>query len=279
MKRSVKQRITWAIVVPIVTTVIAWLLTREAVSSFLIGLMSEIIVLLIELQLDVENTRNSVIATVSLSEAAAFNESLRRLVSDFDAVMAHGDLPFTTTALETLQATGETMAGLRQGYMRIRGLVPAYVKGTSVLQHLRKGGIATAIISNPDDWSSGEIQFYHQVNMDLARAGKQFTRIFILRSTEFLAEHSPIFATMKEEHDAGINVRYAIFDELGGELVRDVGLWDDKLDVNIEFSAAGIFEAAMYTTSPTTIQETRDYLERVLRWSHPFGDVLTKERS
>jgi hypothetical protein len=276
---SLNIRRLLGIIVAFVTALITWFATRDTISSFLTGIVTEVIALLLEIQGDIASTKNAVISTVSLSEKTSSHRPLRELVSDFDAVIIGADPLFATEAQHVIIEANETMAGLKRGCMRVRGPVAAYVKGVSVIKELRKGGIATAIVESPEDWSGGEINYYHKVNIERAKAGLKITRIFIVKDKSFLTSGSPLILAMKEQHDAGIEVRCALFKELERSLVRDVGLWDDQLVVTIEYSTAGALDVATYDKSPAVVKETREYLERVIMRSHPFVDFLKQMAS
>lgn len=260
------------IVAAFLASLIAWIVTREALSSLLIGLVTEQMALLLELQVDLTRTRGIIAETLSISEAAATSESLKRFIADYDTVeRARGSL-FKNEADRVLLQSAEKMADLKRGRITLRG-EDAYFRGVGILETAEKEFLVTDVVTNPDKWSRGEVQSWHKANIKAATGGLRITRFFLVRDKEFLAQGSPIMTTMKEQNDAGIDVRYVLFDELDPDLIRDCGLLDDNISITSQFTPAGKFELFRLDTSPTLVNDTRDYFKRIGPRSHSFTDL------
>jgi len=271
---SVSREILAGTLISVIVGIAVWFFVHDLTLAFMITLISECVALLLGIRINLEDRTGLLLDAISLSEEVASSDELRHLISDYSDVLSQGMHIFKSRANELVVETAEIMAGLRRGHMTIRGLLAAYMKGYHIIQSLHRGGIASAIVNKEDDWSSGEINVYHKMNLQVARAGLDITRVFILRDPEFIRRDSPLFQIMKEQHDSGIKLYYVRFDELDSSLVRDVGFWDEEIVVNMYYSSTGALDIVTYDTSPTTIRETKEYFERLVSRSHPASTLF-----
>ncbi len=272
MKNKIELKDVMGILVSVIVGLISFWITKDSVTSFLIGLVVECLALLVEQKIEIIKAKDEILGAMSLSDTITHNPTLKKLIVDYDHVRKNGDVLFSARAQEVLQDAFDNLAGLDRGYMKISGSLITY-KGTALISALQKGGIATSIIKKVDDWASPEAINYHKVTIQQALLGKKITRIFVYDDIETLLGYG-IVKVMKEQEDSGITIRCVSVNELDTDMLKDVGLWDDKLVCTIELSPRGDTVFAIYDTSQSTIRETKELLDRILIRSHSLSDVL-----
>jgi hypothetical protein len=139
-------------VIALVIAVITWTITGDILSSFLVGLVTQVLALLLEIQMDISKTQKVVYETQSISEVAVNYQPLRKLIADFDSVITGGDAKLKEEAERTLFELAEKMGNLGRGRYTLRRYEDAYIRGVNYLESLKKGVYVTDIVTNPNKW-------------------------------------------------------------------------------------------------------------------------------
>ena len=257
------------LMIAIIASFVIWLATSDVLSSILVALVTELIALTIETQIELSHSTKVIADILSISEASATYMPLREVVAEYDLIVRNGSPLHTQEAERGLLEFGEMIKDLRRGRISIPRK-EAYVRVGQILDTLEKSCLITDIVMDPNKWSTGDHPLWHETNIRVAKKGLKMIRIFIIKDRDFLGDEFSLVKTMKEQSGVGISVRYVILDELEPELIRDGALLDDKMVISSLFSPAREFGLFTLETSSPVVDDNRRFFERILARSHPF---------
>jgi hypothetical protein len=271
MRFSITEKLL-GLVIAIIASFVVWLATADVLSTILVALVTELIALTIETQIELSNSTKAIADMLSISEASATHAPLREVVTEYDLIMRNGSPLHTQEAQRGLLEFGEMIKDLRRGRINIPREA-AFVRAGQILDTFEKSMLVTDIVTDPNKWSSGDHPLWQETNLRTARKGLKITRIFIIKDKDFLRDEFPLANTMREQSEARISVRYVTLDELEPELIRDGALLDDKMVITSLFTPAGEFGLFTLETSSSVVEDNRRYFERILARSHPFESL------
>ncbi|MFW9800020.1 MAG: DUF6879 family protein [Candidatus Thorarchaeota archaeon] len=261
------------LMIAIIVSFVVWLVTADVVSSILVALVTELIALTIETQIELSHSTQVISDMLSISEASATYVPLREVVTEYDLIVRNGSPLHIQEAQRGLSDFGEMIKDLRRGRISYSP-DGAFVRAGKILDTLEKSMLITDIVLDANKWSTGDHPLWHEINLRKAREGLKMTRIFILKDKDFLRDDFPLVNTMREQSKAGISVRYVTFDELDPDLIRDGALLDDKMVIAALFTPAGEFGLFTLETSSSVVEDSRRTFERTLARSHPFESTV-----
>jgi hypothetical protein len=214
----------------IIIALIAWLVTRDALSSLIVGLVAELFAFVIDLDQELESVRTSISKALELRERLAKNQEILsdvfRLGGDYADVLDSANPLFVAQAQELMTETLHQMSCLSDGYMEV---APSpSTRGVRILNNLQVGGFATSIVGRGSFWKSESGQTYHQANLQAARRGCKVMRVFLFKSKEVLGDDE-FRKIVEEQIRAGIEIRALWIKDVTPNLRVDFALWDDKL--------------------------------------------------
>lgn len=268
MRFSVAEKLL-GLIIAIMASFVVWLATADVLSTILVALVTELIALTIETQIELSHTTEVIANMLSISEASATQTLLREVVVEYDQIMRSGSLLHMQEAQQGLSKFGDMINDLRRGRITIPR-EEAYVRAGQILDTLEKSTHFTDIVMNANKWSTGDLPLWQETNLRIANKGIKMTRIFILKDKDFLRDEFPLVNTMREQSEAGISLRYVTIDELEPELIRDGALLDDRMVITSLFTPAGEFGLFTLETSTSVVEDNRKYFERIFARSHPF---------
>jgi hypothetical protein len=268
MKFRVPEKLL-GFVIAIIASFVVWLATEDVLSTILVALVTELIALTIETQIELSHTTEMISDMLSISEASSSYAPLREVVTEYDLVVRNGGPLHVKEAQRRLLDFRETIKDLNRGRISIPR-EDAFVRAGEILDTLEKGMLVTDIVTSPQKWSSGDHTLWQETNLRAAKKGLKITRIFIIKDKDFLSDEFPLANTMREQSEAGILVRYLVLEELEPDLIRDGALLDDKMVITNLFTPAGDFGIFTLETSSSVVEDNRRYFERILARSHPF---------
>jgi hypothetical protein len=266
------------LMISIIASFVVWLATADVLSTVLVALVTELIALTIETQIELSHSTKVIADTLSISEASATHTPLREMVTEYDQIMRNGSPLHIQEAQRGLQDFGEIIKDLRRGRISIPR-EEAYVRAGQIFDTIENSVVATDIVMDPHKWSIGDHPLWQETNLKSARKGLKMTRIFILKDKDFLRDKFPLANTMREQSEAGISVRYVTIDELESELIRDGALLDNNMAISSLFTPAGEFGLFTLETSSSVVEDTRRHYERILARSHPFESRTGSDNS
>ncbi|MFX0107344.1 MAG: hypothetical protein ACFE7R_03605 [Candidatus Hodarchaeota archaeon] len=270
MKLRIPEKLL-GLMIAIIASFVVWLATEDVLSTILVALVTELIALTIETQIELSHSTEVIADMLSISEASAAHSSLREVVVGYDQIMRSKSPLHIQEAQQGLLKFGEIIKDLTRG----RIIIPreeAYVRAGQIFDTVENRVIALDIVMEPNKWLTGDLPLWQKANLSAARKGLQITRIFILKDKDFLRDEFPLIKTMREQSESGISVRYVTIDELEPELILDGALLDDKMVITSLFTPAGEFGLFTLETSSSVVEGNRKYYERIFARSHPFED-------
>lgn len=257
------------LMITIIASFVIWLVTEDVLSTILVALVTELIALTIETQIEFSKSIEAIANILSITEASAAYTPLREVVTEYDLVVRDGSPLHIKEAERGLLKFGDMIKDLRRGRISIPR-EEAYVRAGQIFDTIEKSVIALDIVKDPSKWSTGDHPLWQETNLKAAKRGLRMTRIFILKDKDFLSAEFPLAKAMMEQSKAGISVRFVSMDELEPELIRDGALIDDRMIITSLFTPAGEFGLLTLETSSSVIDDNRRYYERILARSHPF---------
>ncbi len=266
------------LVIAIIASFVVWLATADVLSSVLVALITELIALTIETQIELSHSTEVIADTLSLSEASATYAPLREVVTDYDLIVRNGSALHVEEAQRGLSKFGDMIKDLRRGRISI-SREDAYVRAGQIFDTIEKRVLALDLVMDPNKWSTGDHPLWQETNLRAAKRGIEMTRIFILKDLDFLGDELPLNNIMRKQSEAGIKVRYVTVDELEPELIRDGALIDDRMAITSLFTPAGEFGLFTLETSSSVVEDNRRYYERILARSHPFESPVGSDKS
>ncbi|MHA2423583.1 MAG: hypothetical protein ACXAEF_02275 [Candidatus Thorarchaeota archaeon] len=118
MRFNISEKLL-GLMIAIIASFVVWLATADVLSALLIGLVTELIVLTIETQIELSHSTKVIADMLSISEASATHPSLREVVTDYDIIVRNGSPLHTLEAQRRLLEFGETIKDLRNGRISI----------------------------------------------------------------------------------------------------------------------------------------------------------------
>jgi hypothetical protein len=217
------------VLVATVFGLVSFLVTRDQIVSFLLSLVIATILLLVELRFQVASSKEDIARAVGIQRAAMDDRTLmvtaERVVDAYTEIARSGDEMFLGRAREVLGACDNQMTKLREGYIEFRP-DETYAYVMRMFREAEKNVFGTVFVRVTDFWFRGAGKEYLAENYRTIKRGVKITRVFIVESSDELTEE--VVDLMKSQAANGIDVKIAFARNLGGDLLHDMGLWDDK---------------------------------------------------
>lgn len=258
--------------------IVAWLVTGDQVSSFIVSLVVSILLLLVEMRFQVASTRHDLATYAHFDEKAMGDGELRIYMHDildgYAGIAKSGDPVFLRRAKKVLAACSSEVGNLREGYYEDRAEeVMESILG--IMKDTKTSLAATSVVKVADYWSGGSGKEWVEANFAAVRRGVKITRIFILENIDSLDEEGR--TQIQNQADGGIDVRIALSGRLDAHLIIDMGLFDDKyLFVSDFLAGVGGLQGFRMHRRKAEIDRGRITFDRILRESEDAGTFLAK---
>ena len=152
-------------------------------------------------------------------------EALRSLVRDLSTIAESGHQLFARQAEDRLVDFVDEIGRMSAGEMTITDARDIQMEGIWALEHLGTSLFATSVVSMDTFWTESHGPDYHHKNLEIARLGREITRVFILDSSDALKD-ARLRDLLQEQVNAGVDVRYVAASKLPPSAVIDFGIWD-----------------------------------------------------
>lgn len=227
-------------IIAIAIAVIFWLVTKDSVSALLIGLVSVIISLLIEVLYELNENHDDVIRKLELEEALVDNKQLRgeliaittRCVEVVKKIRS--DSLFMEWFWNVINEFKARLGDLARGDMIFSANSVINVN-IQILRQTKSSIKAVSYVDTVEYWNSLAGQRFLQENIRAMTDRKvKITRIFILER-QSMPETAPIMAAQSQ---AGINVLVLFRDEVPvskSSLFEDYLISDDRILHKVNF--------------------------------------------
>ncbi|MDY7080795.1 MAG: hypothetical protein SXV54_28260 [Chloroflexota bacterium] len=265
------------VLISILVGATTWLITRDTLSSLIVSLGTETLILLIDLRSEIVDKFQDLSRAARLKDwvigGTGEGEVVQDLIESYSAVLSDGEPFFIDRANEVVIETSNGLHNLRFGRMEVDSSL-VQIKGAWILKHLHSSGFATALVRLDTFWFPESGQYYQDETLAAAKRGVPIVRVFLIDRQD--VEISEAFlALMQEQADAGIDVRVAYTADLPPEIVADFGIWDEKIVgyVNTAPNSNKIVGATFLSTDAERLR-ARTMRDRILQVSVPLGDVI-----
>jgi len=146
-------------------------------------------------------------------------------------------------------------------------------KGIAIFRDLRYGGFCTLMVKLSDFWDTAAK--YHEVGREIARNGKEITRVFIIQDIESLNNEN-LLKHISADENSGIKTRIVLSDDIPDRnAIKDFGIWDnDVLCIVEKDMMKGGAVGCDFIFSEAAIDNAKNWKRTLLNYSHPSQKVL-----
>lgn len=248
------------ILVSVLLAIVTWLITDDAISSFIVGLLIEVLVLFIDFRHELLIELNDLSEAAKINELVSFHKrrkSFHRAFEDYSSIIDMNIPLFIDRADEAVVEFSNELHNLQSGKLD----VPAdqvQIKGAWILKNLKKKGFATALVRLDNFWLPESGQYYQSEVIKAAKRGLDLTRIFLIDNPENRISENFI-SIIGEQIDAGVNVRLCFTKDLPDDMIVDFGIWDENVIayVNTAQYSDTIIGATIYCSEAEKIKAYR----------------------
>lgn len=258
--------------------IVAWLITGDQVSSFIVSLVVSILLLLVEMRFQVASTRHDLATYAHFDEKSMGDPKLRTFMHDvldgYTGIANTGDVVFLRRAQKVMEECSAEMSNMREGFCEDHAeeVVDLLL---NIIQETKKTVCATSVVKMADYWGGGSGKEWVEANFTAIRRGVKITRIFIIESVDSLDQEGR--AQIEAQRVGGIDVRIALANRIDGHLIVDMGLFDDHYYVVADFLAGlGGLQAFRLHRRSVEVERGRITFERILRESEDARTFLAK---
>ncbi|HVL87911.1 MAG TPA: hypothetical protein VM681_07925 [Candidatus Thermoplasmatota archaeon] len=258
--------------------VVSWVVTGDHVSSFLLSMVTGILILLVELRYQLTVTREELSVASGLQRDSLADpfllQQVPRIVHGYTDVARTGDAFFTDRAREVVSHCAAEVVRLQEGYIEVPAKeVFSYVKRN--FHDTRHSVFGTVFVQISDFWFSGGGREYLQENFEAIRRGVKVQRVFIIDDLTDLT--LDVQDLIRRQAEGGIDVRVAFTDRLTPDLLHDMGIYDDKYAVYVDLiPGSRKTRGARFYRDEAEVRKAKQIRDRIVRESEPALEVLDR---
>ena len=258
----------------VLLSVVLVILGLSTTDSAIIGLVTIVISLILDVLVRQEKNHRSLVKALGLSQEMIADshlfDSMSSVAKDYKTVVAA--VPhrlFVDRAKHGLSECRDIMHDLVEGFMVVPPL-SEFSFGLNGLGDVKKSLRATSYVDAERFWNSVAGEKYFQSNVNLANRGVRVTRIFIGdrntlgRSKEIILRH----------RSSGIHVLLALSDELPLELCEDYLIADESILVQLELTRPGIARTERLSINPQEVGRAVSRFNRLVAAAHVYEEVF-----
>lgn len=258
--------------------VVAWVVTRDQVSSLLVSLVTAALILLIEVRFQITRSKEDLSEAIGLQREALADPFLLatvpRIADGYTDVMRTGDQFFIDRAREVVKACAAEVTRLQEGFVEVpANEVYSYV--TRSLHDTTSSLFGVVFVQIADFWFSGGGKEYLEENFKAVQRRVKITRVFIV---DDLADLSPdVQDLIRRQAEGGIDVRVAFAERLTPDLLHDMGLYDEKYAVYVDLiPGSKKTRGARFYRDEAEVRKAENIRDRILRESEDALEVLAR---
>ena len=137
-----------------------------------------------------------------------------------------------------------------------------------MVQSAKQSILATSYVQFNAWWDTPWGRRYEELNVDALKRGVTITRIFIFSSK---ADFESARKHLETQSKAGIDVRFAMANELGIQITSDMVVVDNRLAGELRLTPEKGMKEAEFRTRPVDIQDVASRINRVMLEAEKFS--------
>lgn len=258
--------------------VVAWVITRDTVSSFIVSLATATIIMIVELRFQLVAAKEDLGVAVGLQRESMKDNflltTMPRIISGYSDVARSGDQFFLDRAREAINNCAAEVTRLEEGHLEAAAKdVYGHVKRN--FAESKYSVFGTVFVALSDFWFSGGGKEYLQENFSAIKRGVKVTRVFILDDLKDITPEAE--RLIKAQADGGIVVRIALAHNLTPDLLHDMGIYDDKYAVYVDhIPGSKKLRGARFYRDDAALRQARNIRDRILRESEDALVILER---
>lgn len=255
---------------------IAWIISKDNISSFLISLVVGSILLIAELRYQIVIAKDD-LATMVGFEKEFFKDQflldkIQKIIKGYLNVKASGDTFFLNRAQDLIRKCNQDITNLQDGCMEIG---PEEVKLKDFFKETNHSIFATSFVKTADFWFRSGGKEYLDKNFAAVKRGVNTTRVFIVEDIADITKDVRNLIRMQAE--GKINVRIAFTKNLNPELLHDFAIFDDKYVLYLDLiPGSKEMRGARFYCSEGDLNKAKLIRERILLESEEYSEVLKR---
>ena len=270
-----KQKTLWldpvlliGLFISIFISVAVVLISNDTISSLIIGLLSTIITLLVDIIARIQKAEGAFLDAAGLSRILSdkyIGSSLQDIAYSNESIKRYNFEHYDTIAQAAIDECRAKFREIAGGSVIVaEKTIQAY--GVKGIQQVRRD-VKVIHIGSMDFWSSDFGKRYFELNRAAVKRGVVITRIFALTSEE--VKNS--LDKLKEQERAGIRVLVMKPNRLNQEFI----LFDDKILIDFDVDTRKESRLERITLDPTQVNKKRDeFQELITRYARAIKDIL-----
>ena len=208
---------------------IAWRITNDSVSSFLISLVVACILLIAEMRFQLRLAKEDIATIVGFQREALEEHFLlnmiKRVTEGYSDILASGNAFFLDRAKELISDCAAHITKLQEGCMEI-GPEDIYSFTMQRFREANHSVFATSFVKVADFWFRGVATEYLNENFKAVQRGVNIIRVFIVEDAADVTQQ--VIDLIRAQAQGGIDVKIAFTQHLTPDLLHDMGIFDGK---------------------------------------------------
>jgi hypothetical protein len=258
-----------------------WMLSVDADLSLLIGLISSILLLILELRAELDTIRRNITTVIGIQQETLENHDLRDAVNKitfgYAEIVNHKNTFFSEQAQHLITRCAASITEFREGLMNVspENIFFAYIYLMKEAEHSLT---ATSFVKINNFWFRGGGKEYEKENFLAVKRKVKITRIYILEDIADMT--TEVEYVIRNQMSNGIKLYVAFVNNLRPDLLHDIALFDNRYVMYLDLVPGSKYiRAGKVYSNELELHKAKIILDEILRDSEEASSFLQRHSS